>query len=102
MLLIETAISSAKEPETKMLEAKESTQQGNVLWKKWQVTKSLRDLTKSVMGEIGGKEDHDLRKDWSEYHIRGYHSCGKISTCFERKILKHILTLKNVTSRVMP
>ncbi|XP_070273959.1 androglobin isoform X2 [Myotis yumanensis] len=59
----ETAISSAKEPETKMLEAKESIQQGSVLWKKWQMTKSLKDLTKSVMGEMGGKEDHELRKD---------------------------------------
>lgn len=77
MLLIETAISFAKEPETKMMEAKESIQQGSVLWKKWQMSKSLKELTKSVMGEIGGKEDHELRKDnWSEYHSRGYHSRG--------------------------
>lgn len=74
LLLIEPSISFAKEPETKILEPKEPTQQGSVLWKKWQMTKSLKDLTKSVMGgEIGGKEDHEpARKEtWSEYHSRG-------------------------------
>lgn len=73
MLLLETAISFAKEPETKILEPREPMQQGSVLWKKWQMTKSLKDLTKTVMGEIGGKEDPELlrKENWSEYHSRG-------------------------------
>lgn len=70
-VVIETPASSIKEPETKSpgsLESNESTQSGTVLWKKWQITKSLKDLAKSLSGESGGaslavKEEQTMRKE---------------------------------------
>nr|XP_011751837.1 androglobin isoform X3 [Macaca nemestrina] len=56
---VETAASGVKEPNSKNSagsESKEMTQtgSGSVAWKKWQLTKSLRDVAKSTSSESGG------------------------------------------------
>ncbi|EHH61835.1 hypothetical protein EGM_19964, partial [Macaca fascicularis] len=56
---VETAASGVKEPNSKNSagsENKEMTQtgSGSVAWKKWQLTKSLRDVAKSTSSESGG------------------------------------------------
>lgn len=36
------------------LESTEGASSGIVLWKKWQITKGLKDLAKSLISESGG------------------------------------------------
>ncbi|XP_077632195.1 androglobin [Crocuta crocuta] len=68
---VETSASAIKEPDTKgsvSSESKDLLPLGNILWRKWQMTKSLRDLSKSVIGERGGtssagKEEQMMRKE---------------------------------------
>ncbi|XP_066229144.1 androglobin isoform X1 [Saccopteryx leptura] len=68
----ETPASLTKEPETKgsgTLEGREVTQSGSLLWKKWQATKGMRDLAKSIMSEssaaLAGKEERE-QASWKE------------------------------------
>ncbi|XP_004044850.4 androglobin [Gorilla gorilla gorilla] len=66
---VETAARGVKEPNSKNSagsESKEMTQtgSGSAVWKKWQLTKGLRDVAKSTSSESGGvsslgKEEHE-------------------------------------------
>ncbi|XP_058390221.1 androglobin [Diceros bicornis minor] len=73
----ETSASATKVPDVKNPMSLESTPPGSMLWKKWQLTKGLKDLTKSVSSESGavspaGKEEREqsLRKDVIGPHSR--------------------------------
>uniref|UniRef100_A0A673T5R0 Androglobin domain-containing protein n=2 Tax=Suricata suricatta TaxID=37032 RepID=A0A673T5R0_SURSU len=68
---VQTSATAIKEPDAKSdgtSEGKDIQLLGNILWRKWQMTRSFRDLSKSVMGESGGtssagKEEQTVRKE---------------------------------------
>lgn len=56
-IAVETPASALKESDAKSptnLESTEGASSGSMLWKKWQITKGLKDLAKSVISESGG------------------------------------------------
>ncbi|XP_045661250.1 androglobin [Ursus americanus] len=68
---VETSSSSTKESDTKSSvssESKDIIPSGSMLWKKWQMGKGLKDLSKSGSSESGGtspagKEEQSVRKE---------------------------------------
>ncbi|XP_043448488.1 androglobin isoform X1 [Prionailurus bengalensis] len=70
-LEVETSSSAIKEPDAKgslSSESKDIPPLGSMLWKKWQMTRGLKDWSKLVSSEIGGtspagKEEQTVRKE---------------------------------------
>ncbi|XP_049510447.1 androglobin isoform X1 [Panthera uncia] len=68
---VETSSSAIKEPDAKgsmSSESKDIPPLGSMLWKKWQMTRGLKDWSKLVSSEIGGtslagKEEQTVRKE---------------------------------------
>ncbi|KAL2792799.1 androglobin, partial [Daubentonia madagascariensis] len=70
---VETPASAVKEPEAKNSVGSESKEMaGNVVWKRWQMTKGLRDLAKSMNSESGGASSSgkEERKEEREQSVR--------------------------------
>ncbi|XP_064342674.1 androglobin [Camelus dromedarius] len=70
---IETSSSVIRESDTKSpmsLDSKETIPSGSTLWKKWQLSKSLKDLAKPTSSDSGGSSPSSFPKEEREQGMR--------------------------------
>ncbi|EPY80663.1 hypothetical protein CB1_000812006 [Camelus ferus] len=70
---VETSSSVIRESDTKSpmsLDSKETIPSGSTLWKKWQLSKSLKDLAKPTSSDSGGSSPSSFPKEEREQGMR--------------------------------